>query len=303
MRIAVTGSAGLIGTALVRSLRADGHEVCRLVRRPPRGPDEAAWDPKRGYVEESGLTGCAAVVNLAGAGLGDHRWTEAYKKEIRDSRVLGTRTLAAALAALPEPPRVLVNASGVGVYGDTGDRTVDEDSPVAGGFLPSLCVEWEAATAPAREAGVRTVFTRTGPVVAGRGGAWGRRLIPLFRAGLGGRLGTGRQYMSWMSLRDHVAALRFLIDEDGLSGPVNLTGPAPVTNREMTAVLGRLLHRPTVFAVPAPAIRLVLGEFAEDVLTGQRAVPRRLLDAGFRFQDPTVEDALRWALTADRRGD
>ncbi|MCA1220537.1 TIGR01777 family oxidoreductase [Streptomyces sp. 8L] len=291
MRIAVTGSTGLIGTALVRSLRADGHEVVRLVRHAPRGADEVRWDPKLQRVDAGGLRGCEAVVHLAGAGVGDHRWTDAYKREIRDSRLLGTAALAEAVASLEEPPRVLVSGSAIGYYGETGDRAVDEDAPPGYGFLPTLCVEWEAAAAAAQEAGIRTVFPRTGLVVARQGGAWGR-LFPLFRAGLGGRLGDGRQYWSFIALHDHVAALRHLIDTEALEGPVNLTAPEPVTNREVTAAMGRVLHRPAPFPVPAAALRLALGEMSGDVLGSQRVLPRRLLESGFAFAFPTVEEAI-----------
>ncbi|MFE3560166.1 TIGR01777 family oxidoreductase [Streptomyces sp. NPDC059193] len=295
MRIAVTGSTGLIGSALVRSLRADGHEVVRFVRRPPAAGDEVRWDPARGYVDPAGLAGCAAVVHLAGAGVGDHRWTAAYKKEIRDSRVLGTAALARALAALDEPPAVLVSGSAVGYYGDTGDRVVDEDAPAGRGFLPSVCVEWEAAARPAREAGIRTAFARTGLVVARDGGAWGR-LFPVFRAGIGGRLGDGRQYWPFISLHDEIAALRHIIDTPGLEGPVNLTAPEPLTNRQITAAMGRVLHRPALLPVPAAALRIVLGELSEDVLGSQRARPARLLESGFVFRHPGIEDAIRAAL-------
>ncbi|MFF3905162.1 TIGR01777 family oxidoreductase [Streptomyces sp. NPDC001848] len=294
-RIAVAGASGLIGSALVRSLAAEGHEVVRLVRRSARGKDEICWDPEGQYIDTTGLAGCDAVVNLAGAGVGDHRWTEAYKKTLRDSRVLGTAALAEAVAALPEPPRVLVNASAIGYYGETGDRVVDEEAPPGDGFLSRMCVEWEEATAPAREAGVRTVFLRTGLVVAREGGAWGR-LFPLFRAGLGGRMGDGRQYWSFISLYDEVAAIRHLLGTEGLSGPFNLTAPEPLTNGEITAAMGRVLHRPTLFSVPAPALRLALGEMAGDVLGSARVVPRRLLESGFSFTFPGIEDALRAAL-------
>ncbi|MEV5613966.1 TIGR01777 family oxidoreductase [Streptomyces sp. NPDC052225] len=290
-RIAVAGASGLIGSALVRSLTADGHEVLRLVRRAPRAADEVRWDPNAGLVDTSRLSGCEAVVNLAGAGVGDHRWTDAYKREIRDSRVLGTTTLAEAAASLDTPPRVLLNGSAVGYYGDTGSRAVDESAPAGDGFLPSLCVEWEAATAPAHQAGIRTVFARTGLVVARGGGAWGK-LFPLFKAGLGGRMGDGRQYWSYIALHDHVAALRHLLDTQTLSGPVNLTAPHPATNREVTAAMGRVLHRPTLFPVPSPALRLVLGEMAGDVLGSTRALPTRLLESGFEFAFPTVEQAI-----------
>ncbi|MGY4905345.1 TIGR01777 family oxidoreductase [Streptomyces sp. 900116325] len=294
-RIAVTGSTGLIGTALVRSLRVDGHDVVRLVRRPARAGDEVEWDPKRGYVDGAGLVGCDAVVHLAGAGVGDHRWTEAYKQEIRDSRVLGTEAIAQAVGSLDVPPKVLLSGSAIGYYGDTGDRAVDESAPPGEGFLPSVCVEWEAAAAPAEEAGVRTVFARTGLVVGREGGAWGR-LFPLFRAGLGGRLGNGHQYWSFIALHDHIAALRHILDTPSLSGPVNLTGPAPVTNGEVTAAMGRVLRRPTLFAVPAPALRIALGDFAEDVLGSQRVLPRRLLESGFSFAFPGIDASIRAAL-------
>ncbi|MFF3510694.1 TIGR01777 family oxidoreductase [Streptomyces sp. NPDC002573] len=294
-RIAVAGASGLIGSALVRSLTADGHEVVRLVRRSARGEEEVCWDPEEQYVDAAGLIGCDAVVNLAGAGIGDHRWTDAYKKTLRDSRVLGTAALAEAVASLPEPPRVFVSGSAIGYYGETGDRAVDETAPPGDGFLPSLCVEWEEAAAPAQEAGVRTVFARTGLVVAREGGAWGR-LFPLFQAGLGGRMGDGRQYWSYIALHDEVAALRHLIDREDLSGPFNLTAPEPLTNRQITDAMGRVLHRPTLFQVPAPALRLALGEMSGDVLGSARVVPERLLESGFSFAFPGIEEALRAAL-------
>ncbi|BDM67816.1 epimerase [Streptomyces nigrescens] len=295
MRIAITGSTGLIGTALVRSLRTDGHDVVRLVRRAPAAADEVRWDPARQQVDTAGLTGCEAVVHLAGAGVGDHRWTAAYKQQIRDSRVLGTRALAEALASMDVPPRVFVSGSAIGYYGDTGDRRTDESAPAGHGFLPEVCVDWEAAARPARDAGIRTVFARTGLVVARSGGAWGR-LFPVFRLGLGGRLGDGSQYWSFISLHDHIAALRHLLTSEELTGPVNLTAPEPVTNREVTAVMGRLLHRPTLFSVPAPVLRVVLGEFAEDVLGSQRVVPKRLLESGFTFTHPRIVEAVRAAI-------
>ena len=294
MRIAVTGSTGLIGTALVRSLRADGHEVVRLVRRPSKAGDEVEWDPARQYVDVRGLNACEAVVHLAGAGIGDHRWTDAYKKEIRDSRVLGTAAIADACAVLDGPPRVLVSGSAIGVYGDTGDRVVDENAPPGDGFLPSLCMEWEEATAAAVEAGVRTVLARTGLVVSRAGGAWAR-LFPLFRAGLGGRLGDGRQYWSFIALHDHVAALRHAIDTETLEGPLNLTAPEPVTNREVTTAMGHVLRRPTLFPVPATALRVALGEMSGDVLGSQRVVPTKLRESGFTFAFPTIAEAVRAA--------
>src|SRR5581483_12241033 len=284
MRIAITGSHGLIGTALIRSLLADGHRVVRLVRGTPArgarpdGTEEVGWDPRAGRVDAAGLAGVEAVVNLAGAGVGDHRWTQAYKREIRESRVPGTRALAETVAGMETPPRVLVSASAVGVYGQTGDRVIDETSPVGDDFLARVCVDWEGATAPAADAGVRVVHTRTGLVVASEGGAWAR-LFPLFRFGLGGRLGSGRQYWPFISLADEVAAIRHLIADETLSGPVNLTAPEPVTNREVTAAMGRVMHRPTLAAVPEVALRAVLGEMAVEVVGSHRVVPRRLLES------------------------
>nr|WP_128643379.1 TIGR01777 family oxidoreductase [Streptomyces sp. SS] len=293
-RVAVTGASGLIGSALVRSLRADGHDVLRLVRRPAETADEVEWDPKRLYVDAAGLAGVDSVVHLAGAGVGERRWNEAYKKEIRDSRVLGTTAISQALASLANPPESLVCGTALGWYGDTGDRAVDESAPPGTGFLPSVCVEWEAAAAPAEEAGIRVTYARTGLVVAREGGAWGR-LFPVFRAGLGGRMGDGRQYWSHISLHDEVAALRHLVDTPSVTGPVNLTAPEPVTNREVTAAMGRVLHRPTFCTVPAAALKIVLGDFAQDVLGSQRVLPARLLESGFDFAFPTIDDSIRAA--------
>ncbi|WP_031077555.1 TIGR01777 family oxidoreductase [Streptomyces sp. NRRL WC-3742] len=301
MRIAVTGSTGLIGSALVRSLLADGHEVVRLVRRRSRtgpqsdGSTAIGWNPLLGQVEREGLAGVEAVVHLAGAGVGDRRWSEPYKREIRESRVLGTETLSVALAELEEPPRVLVSASAVGWYGQTGDEVIDEDSPAGDDFLAEVCVEWEAAARPAERAGIRVVHPRTGLVLSPAGGA-GARLFPLFRLGLGGRLGSGRQYWSFISLADEVAALRFLIDREDLSGAFNLTAPEPVTNAELTAALGRALRRPTPFPVPEAVLRAVLGDLSVEVIGSHRVVPRRLLEAGFRFAHPDVDSAVRAAL-------
>ncbi|SEO26878.1 TIGR01777 family oxidoreductase [Actinacidiphila rubida] len=297
MKIAVSGTSGLIGGALATALAADGHDVLRLVRHAPKGPGEARWDPDAGTVDTDALAGCQAVVHLAGAGIGDRRWTDDRKKVLRDSRVNGTRTLARAAAALPTPPSVLVCGSAIGYYGETGDGWVDESSPAGEGFLADLVVDWEAAADPARDAGIRTVHARTGLVVAKNGGAWAP-LFPLFRAGLGGRLGSGRQYWSFIALADEIAALRFLIDTPGVSGPVNLTAPEPLTNREVTRAMGRVLRRPTLASVPGPVLRTVLGEFAGDVLGSQRVRPRKLLDAGFTYRYPEIDQALRAALSA-----
>ncbi|OKI27723.1 TIGR01777 family oxidoreductase [Streptomyces sp. CB03911] len=301
MRIAVTGSTGFLGSALVRSLLADGHQVVRLVRHRSRtgpqadGTTAIGWNPLRMEIDRAGLTGVEAVVHLAGAGVGDHRWTDAYKREIRESRVLGTETLAAALAAADAPPRVLVSASAVGYYGQTGDRVIDERSPAGDDFLAEVCVEWEAAARPAADAGIRVVHPRTGLVLATGGGA-GARLFPLFKLGLGGRLGSGDQYWSFISLADEVAALRFLIDRKDIEGPVNLTAPQPVTNRELTAAVGRVLGRPTPFPVPEAVLKTVLGELAVEVAGSHRVLPARLTEAGFRFRHPDVESAVRAAL-------
>ncbi|MCX5213348.1 TIGR01777 family oxidoreductase [Kitasatospora sp. NBC_00240] len=301
MRIAVTGSTGFLGSALVRSLLADGHQVVRLVRHRSRtgpqadGTTAIGWNPLRMEIDRAGLAGVEAVVHLAGAGVGDHRWTDSYKREIRESRVLGTETLAAALAAADTPPRVLVSASAVGYYGQTGDRVIDELSPAGEDFLAEVCVEWEAAARPAADAGIRVVHPRTGLVLATGGGA-GARLFPLFKLGLGGRLGSGDQYWSFISLADEIAALRFLIDRKDIDGPVNLTAPRPVTNRELTAAVGRVLGRPTPFPVPEAVLKTVLGELAVEVAGSHRVLPTRLTEAGFRFRHPDVESAVRAAL-------
>lgn len=298
MRIAVTGSSGLIGSALVRSLLEDGHQVVRLVRRAPvlrpDGSTEVRWNPRLRQIDRKPLDGLDAAVNLAGAGVADRRWTAAYKREIHDSRVLGTETLAGALAGLPHPPRVLVSGSAVGYYGQTGSAVIDESAPAGGDFLARVCVEWEQAAEPAAAAGIRVAHARTGLVVAASGGAW-QKLFPLFKLGLGGRLGSGRQYWPYISLRDEVAALRHLVDTAELSGPVNLTAPVPVTNAEVTAAMGEVLHRPTLCSVPEFALKAALGEMAVEVIGSHRVVPGRLLDSGFRFSHSTIEQAIRAA--------
>lgn len=293
MCIAVTGASGLIGRALVPYLRRNGHEVLRLVRRTAAAADEVSWDPIAGTVDLAGLTGIDAVVHLAGAGVGDHRWTEAYKQEIRDSRVLGTRTIANAVSQLRPRPEVLVSGSAIGYYGDTGDRAVDEDSPRGEGFLAEVVQAWEDAADPARQAGIRVVHPRTGLVVAREGGAWGR-MWPLFRSGLGGTLGSGKQWWSFISLQDEVLALEYVMLH--LSGPVNLTAPKPATNAEVTAAMGRLLGRPTFLPVPSAALKFALGEFSTEILSSARVLPATLRAAGFRFLDPDIDSALRSAL-------
>lgn len=295
MRYAVTGASGLIGGALVRHLRGQGNEVVRLVRRDPQGPDEVRWDPKAGTVDVAGLAGTDVVVHLAGAGVGDHRWTDEYKREILDSRVDGTHTIVRAMLELDPRPRALVAGSAIGYYGDTGDRAVDESSPAGTGFLADVVRAWEAASEPAAAAGIRVTHARTGLVVAKEGGAWSR-MFPLFRLGLGGRMGSGRQYWSWISLRDEVRALQFLAGREDLSGAVNLVAPQPSTNAEITAAMGRVLGRPTLFPVPALALKTVLGEFSSEVLGSIRVLPTVLEQNGFTWLDPTISSAVRAAL-------
>ncbi len=295
MKIAVTGASGLIGRPLVSHLRGQGHEVLRLVRRATTAPDEATWNPESGFVDLERLAGTEAVVHLAGAGVGDHRWTDTYKQEILDSRVKGTDTIARAIASLDPKPRVFVSASAIGFYGDTGDRIVTETNPSGHGFLADVVVAWEAAANPARDAGIRVTHPRTGLVVAGNGGAWGR-MFPLFKAGIGGKLGSGKQYWSWISLRDEINALVYLIENESLSGPVNLTAPTPETNAEITKVMGAVLGRPTFLAVPSIALKTVLGEFSTEVLGSARVIPAILEQKGFTFMDTTVESAIRQAL-------
>ncbi|MGI8680141.1 MAG: TIGR01777 family oxidoreductase [Jatrophihabitans sp.] len=290
MKIVLTGASGLIGLPLRADLRTRGHDVITLVRRAPAGPDEDRWDPAAGRLDPRLLDGADAVVCLSGVGVGDHRWTENYKSQIVRSRVDSVGTVARTMAE-HGGPAVLVSASAVGYYGDTGDTEIDEQAPAGSSFLADVCRQWEAAAGPARAAGSRVTFLRTGLVLAKDGGLL-KRLTPIVKAGLGGKLGSGRQYMPWISLTDEVAAIEFLIEHD-VAGPVNLTAPRPARNAEVTTALGAVLHRPTVFQVPGFAARIALGEFAGDVLTGQNAVPKRLLAAGFAFTHTDLETALR----------
>jgi uncharacterized protein (TIGR01777 family) len=295
--VAIAGSSGLIGSSLVSALRAGDHRVLRIVRRAPSNPDELHWNPETGEFDVSALSGVDAVVNLCGVNVGGGRWSGAFKQSLRDSRIGPTEVLAQAIAgaaADAEPP-TLINASAVGYYGDTRERTVDETAPPGAGFLARLCIDWEDATEPARESGARVVLARTGLVVSPSGGILGK-LRPLFGLGLGARIGNGRQYMPWISLEDEVRALMFAIFHDDVSGPVNLTGPAPVTNAEFTTALGRAVNRPTPLMVPAFAARFAFGEFADEgLLTGQRAIPAVLERAGFAFHHNTVGEALAYA--------
>lgn len=295
MRIGVTGSSGLIGRALVRRLLAEGHGVRRLVRRPPRDGTEHRWHP--GVPAPEAVAGLDAVIHLAGAGLADRRWTAGYQAEVLRSRIDGTSAIAESIARCPDGPRVLLSASAIGCYGDTGDRLVDETAPVGTGFLAGTVARWETATAPAEAAGLRVCHLRSGIVLAAGGGALGRAL-PLFRIGLGGRLGSGRQYLSWISLTDEVSAISWLLRAEAVHGPVNLTAPEPVRNAEYAAAVARALRRPAVLAVPGPALRLVLGAQLADeaLLCGQRVRPGVLLGGGFGFRHPSLEEALAAAL-------
>jgi uncharacterized protein len=293
MKVAVTGSSGLIGTALTASLRADGHEVVRLVRRPPRGTDEVRWDPRAADAGDPVLDGVDACVHLAGAGVGDHRWTPAYKAEIRASRVLATRALAAALAAAEPTPKVLLAGSAIGWYGDTAGRDVGEGAPAGKGFLSRVVLDWEAAADPAAQAGIRVAHLRSGLVLSKSGGVLARLALPA-KFGVLPRFGDGSQMMSWISLTDEIRAIRFLLESDGETGPYNLTAPNPVSDSELTAALHHAFRRPdfTWLRVPEPVLRLGLGEMSSELLTSARVLPKRLLAAGFEFRYPTIGSAL-----------
>ncbi len=299
MRVLITGSSGFIGTALVRSLEADGHQVTRLVRRRASGPGEVRWDPAGGTVDASALEGHDAVVNLAGASLGDRRWTAEYKAVIRNSRVQSTDLLARTLAALDRPPKVLASGAAVGFYGNRGDEELTETSGPGTGFLADVVREWEAATAPAAQAGIRVVTLRSGVVLSPEGGSLKRQLLP-FRAGIGGRLGSGRQWLAWISLDDEVGAIRHLLTAHDVAGPVNVTAPGPVTNAEFTRSLGRALRRPTVLPTPTAALWVLFGRemVAEMLLTSHRVLPAVLTASGYSFRHPAVDAALTELLGA-----
>jgi uncharacterized protein len=298
--IAIAGSSGLIGSALSAALRAADHRVLRIVRRTPANSEELHWNPASGEFDAAALTDVDAVVNMCGVNIGARRWSGAFKQSLRDSRIGPTEVLATAVA--DAGVETLINASAVGYYGNTRDRVVDENQRTGSGFLAQLCEDWEAATLPAQYGDTRVVLARTGLVMAPAGGAL-RRMRPLFSAGLGARLGSGRQYMSWISLEDEVRALLFAISHSSLSGPVNLTGPAPVTNAEFTTAFGSAVNRPTPMVLPGFAVRAALGEFADEgLLTGQRAIPSALERAGFEFHHNTIGEALGYA-TARREHD
>lgn len=296
LRIAVTGSHGMVGSALVEALKGSGYEVIRVVRSPPgSGSADIYWNPSDAEIDGQAFNGLDGVVNLAGENI-NQRWTSTAKQRIRRSRVDGTELLAGALAALDSPPRVLVNASAVGFYGDRGDEHLTEGSGVGSGFLATVVRDWEKATAPAARAGIRVVMTRSGVVLSEQGGAL-KKMLPAFRMGVGGTMGSGEQWMSWVSLADEVAGIRFALESTDLSGPVNLTSPQPVTNAEFTRTLGRVLDRPAFFRVPRVALKIAFGQMAEEtILASQHAVSDRLVQAGFEFRYPQLEQALQAAL-------
>jgi uncharacterized protein (TIGR01777 family) len=286
-RIAITGASGLIGSALVGHLKSEGHTVQRLVRRNPVSPDEIQWDPKAGSVDIEVLRGVDAVIHLAGVGVGDKRWTKKYRSEILNSRLLGTTAIANAVAEVK--PQVFISASAIGWYGDSGNRAVVETDSVGNDFLAAVCREWEGAADLAGD--VRTVKLRTGLVLDPTGGALGR-MLPLFRFGLGGKLGSGKQWWSWITLHDVVRAITFALEND-ISGPINLTSPNPVTNQEFTAALARAMKRPALFPAPAIALKIALGGFASEILGSKKVMPNALTEAGFQWDYPHVTPALQ----------
>jgi uncharacterized protein (TIGR01777 family) len=285
-RIAITGASGLIGAALVGYLKSEGHTVQRLVRRTPVSPDEVQWDPKTGFVDLEPLRGVDAIIHLAGVGVGDKRWSKKYKAEILNSRLLGTTAIAHAVTELK--PQVFISASAIGWYGESGNRAVVEADRAGDDFLAAVCREWEGAADLAE--GVRTVKLRTGLVLDPTGGALGR-MLPLFRFGLGGKLGNGKQWWSWITLHDQIRAIAFLL-ENPISGPVNITAPNPVTNREFTSALARAMHRPALFPAPAIALKIALGGFSSEILGSKKVIPNVLTEAGFEWDYPHISSAL-----------
>jgi uncharacterized protein (TIGR01777 family) len=298
VQVAITGASGLIGTALADLLRTEGHQVIPIVRHRPVATGEVAWEPSSGQIDAAALEGFDAVVHLAGEGIASHRWSAEQKQRIERSRVEGTELLSKTLAGLDAPPRVLLSASATGIYGDRGSEVFTEASPPAHTFLARVCQAWEAATTPASDAGVRVAHLRSGLVLTHRGGALSK-LLPLFRLGLGGRLGSGRQFWSWISLEDEVRAIRWLIDHE-VSGPVNMVSPSPTTNAQMVRALAAALHRPAVLPIPAFGPRLVLGrELADELLfTSARVVPTALDSNGYTFRHPDLDSALQAALAS-----
>lgn len=296
MKIVISGASGLIGTQLVATLKSSGHEVVQLVRRSAAA-GQIMWDPKSGKLDPASLEGCDAVIHLSGAGIGDKRWSDAYRKEILDSRTATTSLLANTIASLQRKPSVFLSGSAIGIYGARGDEQLTETSEHGTGFLADVCEQWEAAAKPAIDAGVRTVFLRTGIVLSPKGGAL-KKLLPLFRLGVGGKFGNGKQWQSWISMDDEVASIIHLLTAN-VSGAVNLTAPQPVTNAEFTKVLARVVKRPAIVPVPTFAPKILLGgELADALLfTGQRVMPQALTASGYVFKHSTLESALRSLLT------
>ncbi len=292
--VAITGATGLLGRPLVTSLRASGHRVRVLVRRREDvGTDAVFWDPQRREIDAAALEGIDAVVHLAGENIGEGRWTDERKKLIVQSRVDGTRLIASTIAGLSKKPRVMISASAIGAYGNRGDEWLDESSHLGSGFLADVVHAWEIAAHAARDADIRVVHPRTGIVLSKEGGALAKLLLP-FRMGAGGRMGNGQQFMSWVTLQDTIRAFEFALTSESLVGPVNVVAPNPVTNAEFSETLGSVMHRPSLIAAPAFALKLALGEMAQPLLLdGARIRPKQLLEAGFRFLHPTLEDALR----------
>jgi uncharacterized protein (TIGR01777 family) len=300
MRILMAGASGFLGTRLVARLRGDGHDITRLVRRPAQAGDEASWTPNAGQLDPALIASADVVINLAGVGVGDKRWTPGYKSQIRASRVDSTGTIARAIAHLPavDRPGILLQSSAVGWYGDTGDRPVEEDAPAGSGFLADVCRVWEAAARPAEDAGVRVALLRTGLPLDDDGGLLKPQLLP-FRLGIGGKLGGGRQWVPWIALQDWLDAVVFLLVRDDIAGPVNLVGPQPVTNATFTEVFAGLLHRPAVMPIPGFGLKVLLGEFAGEALRSQRVLPGVLRRAGFPYAHSDLESALRAALAPE----
>ncbi|HEY0365808.1 MAG TPA: TIGR01777 family oxidoreductase [Pyrinomonadaceae bacterium] len=302
MKILVSGSHGLVGKTLITSLMADRHEIFRLVRNKPAAPGEIEWDLNQGTIDVAALEALDAVVHLAGESIASGRWTDEKKRTIRDSRVLGTVLLSDALARLSRPPSVFLSASAIGYYGDRGDELLTEKSAAGTDFLANVCTAWENATGRAAEKGIRTVHMRFGIILDAKEGALAKMLTP-FRMGIGGRIGDGKQWMSWIAIEDVVNGLKFLIEDKSASGPVNFVAPNPATNAEFTKALGRVLSKPTLIPVPEFGVRLAFGEMADALLlSSQRVKPGVLMERGFQFRWPTLDSALTHILAADKRG-
>jgi len=292
MKILVAGAGGLVGSALVPSLESDGAEINRLVRSSPKA-NEIEWHPNQGGIDATRLEGFDAIINLAGENIAEGRWTDEKKRKIRDSRVDGTHLLSEAIAKLATKPRVFLCASATGFYGDRDDQILDETSDSGGGFLATVCRDWEGATEPAAKAGVRVVNLRFGPILAREGGMLGKMLTP-FKMGMGGKVGSGKQYISWVAIDDVVGAIKLALADESIHGPLNVVSPNPVTNEAFTKALGEVLSRPTVMSIPAFAARLVFGEMADEMLlVSQRVAPKKLNEAGYQFKHPELESALR----------